>query len=332
MAKALVVHTGRGPNDPSPEEDQALLNQPDIEYVKAGKCRTPEAVLEAVRDADVALCGSEPYTREVLANAPKLKGVIRYGVGVDTIDLEAATEYGIMVSHFPDFCIPEVANHALVLLLACSRKIAQMDRTMRNDGWNAARALMSPMGQWHHETLGLLAFGNISRELARVALAMNVNVIAYDPYADQALFDEMGVESVTMEELAQRSDYVSCHIPLNPKTKGIVDASFFAQMKPSAYFVNTSRGPVVDEPALIAALQNGTIAGAGLDVFEEEPLPEGHPFLSMDHVILTPHMGSCADETYAERNRRVGTNAVMIARGELPEFVANRAVLDHRRK
>ena len=330
MDKKIVVHTGAGPNDPLVEESKAL-SQPDILFIKRGKCRTPQEVLEAIRDADVALCMSEPYTREVLSQVLKLKAVIRYGVGVDTIDLEAATEYGIVVAHFPDFCIPEVADHALMLLLACARKLLRIDHTLRTQGWNAARAMRSPIGPLHGETLGLIAFGNIARAVAKRGQCLGMKVIAYDPYVDAAVFQEHDIESVSLEELAARSDYVSCHVPLNRHTRGLIDAAFFERMKPTAYFVNTSRGPVVKEADLIAALQTGRIAGAGLDVYETEPLPPDSPLLSMDNVVLTPHMGSFADETYAKRDRRVGLNAVTLARGGLPEFVANPAVLNHRR-
>jgi len=331
MEKRVVVHTAHGPDSPLPSESEALESQADITFVKAGKRPTPEEVLDAVKDAHVALCGSEPYTREVFAGAPNLLAVLRYGVGVDTIDLEAATDHGVVIGHYPDFCIEEVANHALMLVLACSRKLLQMDRTIRTEGWQVTRTLRSPMGQIHDETLGLLAFGNIAQAMARRGQALGMEVIAYDPFVPAEVFETAGVASVSMEELAQRSDYVSCHIPLNDHTQGMVGAAFFAAMKPTAYFVNTSRGPVVDEGALIAALQAHSIAGAGLDVFEQEPLPEDNPLLTMNHVILTPHMGSCADETYRLRDVRIGKDAARICRGGLPEFVANKAVLDHRR-
>jgi D-3-phosphoglycerate dehydrogenase / 2-oxoglutarate reductase len=331
MEKKLVVHTAHGPDSPLPSESAALEGQPDIVFVKAGKRRTPAEVLDAVKDATVGLCGSEPYTREVFAGAPKLKGVLRYGVGVDTIDLDAATEFGVVIGFYPDFCIPEVANHALLLVLACSRKLVQMDRTIREKGWDATRPLRSPMGCIHGETLGLLAFGNISQAMGERGKALDMEVIAYDPFVAPEVFERAGVESVNLEELAQRSDYVSCHIPLNDKTHGMVDASFFAQMKPTAYFVNTSRGPVVNEADLIHALQTGQIAGAGLDVFEQEPIQPDNPLLSMKNVILTPHMGSCADETFRLRDVRIGHDAARIARGGLPEHVANPEVLERRR-
>jgi D-3-phosphoglycerate dehydrogenase len=263
-----------------------------------------------------------------LANVPRLKAVIRTGVGVDTVDLDAATDYGILVANFPDFCTREVANHAIVLMMACAKKVALFDRVLRREGWNVARTYRSPMGAIHDQTLGLIAFGAIPRVTAKVAQAMDMKVIAYDPFVEPGVFQQAGVEAVSLEELAERSDYVSCHLPLNDATNRMLDGEFFARMKPTAYFINTGRGGVVAEADLIAALEAGQIAGAGLDVFESEPLAAGHPFLSMDQVVLTPHTASYADETFATRDRRVGKTALAILAGEIPQFVANRAVLD----
>jgi D-3-phosphoglycerate dehydrogenase len=329
--KSIVVHTFAAPGTVLVEEMEAL-DVPDVELRLCGPCETPQEVLEAVRDADVAMCMHEPYTREVLANAPRLKMVTRYGVGVDTIDLEAATEYGIMVGHFPDFCIEEVANHALAHLLVCAKKMRHLDHLVRTQGWFEARAIRSPMGQIHGETLGLIAFGNIARAMAHRAQALNMHVIAYDPYVPEEVFAQAGVEPVDLYELAARSDYVSCHLPLTPQTGGMIDAEFFGRMKPTAYFINTGRGAVVKEADLIAALAEGRIAGAGLDVFEQEPISPDHPFCAMDNVTLTPHLASFADQTMSVRAGRVGRSVLAVCRGGLPEFVANPQVLDHRRK
>jgi D-3-phosphoglycerate dehydrogenase len=329
--RAIVVHTQAAPGTPLVEEMKAL-DAPDVEMRLRGPCETPQQVLEAVRDADVAMCMHEPYTREVLAHAPRLKMVMRYGVGVDTIDLEAATEYGIMVGHFPDFCIEEVANHALVHLLVCAKKVRHLDHLVRTEGWYEARAIRSPMGQIHGETLGLIAFGNIARATAQRGQALNMRVIAYDPYVPAEVFEEAGVESVGLYDLAAQSDYVSCHLPLTPQTGGMIDARFFGRMKPTAYFVNTGRGATVNEADLIAALAEGRIAGAGLDVFEQEPIAPDHPFCAMDHVTLTPHMASFADQTMSVRAERVGRSVLAVCRGGLPEYVANPEVLGHRRQ
>jgi D-3-phosphoglycerate dehydrogenase len=329
--KQVVVFAHLAPGTEVVEEREAL-DAPDIELRLCGPCNTPGELLEAVRDADVAMCMKEPYTREVLANAPRLKMVMRYGVGVDTVDLEAATEYGIVVGHFPDFCIPEVANHALGHLLICAKKMRQSDHLIRTSGWASARARLSPMGPIHGETVGLIAFGNIARAMAVRAQALDMKVIAYDPFVLAEVFEAAGVESVSLDELAARSDYVSCHLPLNESTRAMIDARFFAQMKSSAYFINAGRGAVVVESDLIAALEEGQIAGAGLDVFEHEPIAVDHPFCAMENVTLTPHTASYADQTMAVRRRRVGYSTLSVLRGGLPEFVANPQVLDHRRK
>ena len=326
----IVVHTGVGPQEPYPEVTQ-VLDVPGVTFLKRGPCRTPQQVLAAVRDADVAICVHEPYTREVLAQAPRLKAVVRVGVGVDTVDLEAATEYGVMVAYFPDFCTREVANHAIALLLACAKKVLRLDRALRTEGWEAARALRAPMGPIHGETLGLVAFGHIAQAVARRAQCMEMTVIACDPYVDAQVFRQAGVEPVSLPELARRSDYVSCHLPLSQETRGMLDTSFFSQMKPTAYFVNTSRGAVLREADLIAALRAGRIAGAGLDVFESEPIGADHPLLAMDQVVLTAHTASYADETFRARDRRVGLAALAVLNGGIPESVANPEVLAHRR-
>jgi D-3-phosphoglycerate dehydrogenase len=330
VPRKTVVHTGVGPEDPRIEETR-ILSVPHVEFVKRGPCETPGQVLEAVRDADVAICIGEPYSREVLTHVPRLTSVVRIGVGVDTIDLDAATENGILVAYFPDFCTREVANHAIALLLGCAKKILRIDRALRNEGWDAARQLRSPMGAIHDETLGLLGLGAIGQETARLARCMGMRVIASDPLVDVAVFEENGVDSVSLEELAAGADYVSCHVPLNEGTRGLVDASFFDLMKPTAYFINTSRGAVVNESDLVMALQDGRIAGAGLDVFVQEPIPSDHPFLTMDNVVLTAHTAPYADETYRVRDRRVAHAVLTILQGNLPPFVANPEVLDHRR-
>ena len=330
MQDKTVVHTGAEPGAPL-EEERKLLDRPDIAFILRGRCETPAQVLEAVRDADVALCYGEPYTRDVFANAPRLKAVLRYGVGVDTIDLDAAAEYGVMVVNFPDFCTQEVANHALALMLACSRKLLRLDRAMRKEGWQASRAIRIPSGTIHDETVGLLAFGNIARAFARRAHALNMHVIAYDPYVPKTVFAKENVEPVTLEEVAERSDYISCHLPATAATKGLIDAKFFNRMKPTAYFVNTGRGSVVVEADLIRALQEKRIAGAGLDVYETEPIHPDHPYCKLDTVILTPHVASFADKTFAALYRRVGQAALDILEGRTPKFVANREALERRR-
>ena len=326
MDKKVVVHTGLKAGTPTPLECQSL-DAPDIDFVLRGPAHTVPEVCAAVADADVALCMHEPYTAEVFAAAPRLRMVLRYGVGYDTIDAKAATEAGVIVGYLPDFCTREVANQAIVLLLNCAKKILLVDHILRTDGWMAARSILSPMGQIHGETLGLLAFGRIGKQTAKRALSMDMKVIAYDPYLEPDVFTSNGVESVGYEELAERSDYVSCHLPLNDETRKMVNARFFSMMKPSAYFINTSRGAVVNEPDLIAALREHKIAGAGLDVFDVEPISPDHPLCKMNNVVLAPHSASWADKTMEMQKIRIGRDALRVARGGMPDFIANPEVL-----
>ena len=326
MEKKLIVHTWASPGTPLPEEKE-VLDVPDVEFVLRGRCGTVSEVLEAVRDADGALCGAEPYTHQVFAGAPRLKVVVRYGIGLDTIDLDAATDHGVIIANFPGFCVEEVANHALMLILACAKKLCQLDLALRERGWGATKALLSSIGTIHSETLGLLAFGNIARAVAQRAQVMKMQVVAYDPYVDSAIFAQAGVEPVSLDELAERSDYVSCHLPLTPQTRGMIGSEFFNRMKETAHFINTGRGAVVVESDLVTALRERRIAGAGLDVYASEPIDPTHPLCSMDNVFLTPHSAGYADTTFASLCRRVARAALAVVRGGLPEFVANPAVL-----
>jgi D-3-phosphoglycerate dehydrogenase len=238
---------------------------------------------------------------------------------------------GVIVGHLPDFCTREVANQALALLLVCARKTLQLDHALRTAGWKAAKAMQSPMGSVHGETLGIIGLGRIGQALARRALALDMKIIACDPYVGSSVFATAGVQAVGLNDLARRADYVSCHVPLTGETRDMINARFFALMKPTAYFINTSRGAVVNELDLIAALQEKRIAGAGLDVFAEEPIAPTHPLCLLDNVVLSPHNASYADQTKIVQQRRVGTDVLAFCRGGLPQFVANPDVLSHRR-
>lgn len=328
MATSLVVQTNVPPDGARPIEAGVLSTDPNVAFALRGFCATPEQLIAALHDADVGLCGREYYTREVFENTPRLKGVVRYGVGVDTIDLAAATEHGVVVAYFPDFCTAEVANHTLALLLACAKKLVRLDQAFREEGWYEAKRHNSPMGTIHGETLGLLAFGTIAQAVAKRAQAFDMKVIAYDPFVDPTVFAAAGVKQVELGALAAHADYVSCHVPLTAKTQGMIDAGFFAQMKPTAYFINTSRGALVNEADLIAAVQQNLIAGVGLDVFEDEPVYGKHPLFDMSNTVLTPHNAAWADATFVSLYKRVGQAALDIIHGQRPEYVANPTVLE----
>ncbi len=288
--------------------------------------RTEDELIANLADADAVLVTSAQITARVAANLPTTKVVVRYGVGLDTLDLDALTEAGIVVAHVPDFCQPEVANHAMALLLACVKKIVPLDRAVRDGRWRPGP--LAPMQHLTGQTIGLVAYGAIAKAVARRAAAFDLEVLAWDPYAS----DFTGATRIdTLDELLERSDVVSLHTPLTTETHHLIDATALAKMKPSAFLINTARGPVVDEPALVAALQTGVIAGAGLDVFEVEPLPADSPLVGLDNVVLLPHSASYSDRAFADLRRRVAESAVDVCvRGRWPAFAPNRHAITPR--
>lgn len=331
MARYTIVHTGQPPGAPLTLERRAIAEAGvDAEIVSYGKCATPEQVIAAARDADVVFVGLEPFPPEVVRALPRTRALIRYGVGVDTIDLEAATEQGILVVNIADYCIEEVSNQAMALLLTCARKVARLDRAMRAGAWSAGtiRSILPPMGGLAGEVLGVVGLGNIGRATARKARAFGLRLIAFDPYFDVAQAAGEGATLVSFEDLLTRSDYITIHTPLTRQTHHLFDAAAFARTKPTAYLINTARGAIVDEAALAGALAAGRLAGAGLDVFEQEPLPPDSPLLTMDNVVLTPHAGAFSDRAMPELQRRVGEEAAKVLKGERPASVANAEVLD----
>lgn len=329
MTQFKLLHTGAPPDQPLDLEREGLAGL-DIEIIQPGRLRSEDDIIKYGQEADILLVVAEPITRRVISSLPRLKGVVRYGVGVDTVDLQAATEFGVVVANFPGFCADEVANHTMALLLALNRKLFRLDRIVRAGQWNPAvlRSVLPPMGALQGETLGLVAFGNIPRRVAPRAQAFGLNVIAYDPYLDDDVFARFGVRRVRrVEDLIAESDYVSSHLPLTEETYHFFTAERFRLMKPTAFFINTSRGKVVDQPALIRALEEGWVAGAGLDVFEDEPLPPDSPLTRLENVILTPHSAYYSDRSERNLKLRVGRAAADILRGLEPEHVANPDVL-----
>ena len=281
-------------------------------------------------DALVVRSGTK-VDAELIEAAKNMKVIGRAGVGVDNIDVEAATKKGIMVINAPQSNIISAAEHTMALLLALNRRLFRLDRVVRDGQWSPAvlRSVLPGIGSLQGETLGLVAFGNIPRRVAPRARAFGLKVIAYDPYLDDEVFGRFGVRRVQrVEELLAESDYVSSHLPLTEETYHFFTAERFRLMKPTAYFINTSRGKVVDQPALIRALQEGWIAGAGLDVFEDEPLPTDSPLTRLENVILTPHAAYYSDRSERNLKLRVGRAAADILRGFEPEHVANPDVLN----
>jgi D-3-phosphoglycerate dehydrogenase len=224
--------------------------------------------------------------------------------------------------------IDEVANHAMMLLLCLTKKTIPLDRCVREDRWAEARRYMTPMPKLTGDVLGLVAFGNIPRKVAQRARGFDMNVIAWDPFVSDDVFAQHGVERVAnLADLFRRSDFVSSHLPLNKDTRGLLKYALFSAMKPTAYFINTGRGPSHVEADLIRALSEKRLAGAGLDVMELEPTQPGNPLHEMDNVVLTPHSASVSDISDVERRRRVGQEIAAVLQGRMPRSVVNKEVL-----
>jgi D-3-phosphoglycerate dehydrogenase len=318
----LVVHADARPGAALAEEGAELAGL-DFE-LRPTRSRDEDELIANVRDADVILVSGVPITRRVMEHMSRCRAVVRYGVGVDNVDLEAATDHGIVVAHVLDFCTEEVANHALLLLLACAKRLVPLDRDLREGRWSGTPLpdLPAIFGQ----TLGIVGFGNIGQALAHKAQALGLEVVACDPYVDTAFAEQCGVRLLPLEDLLRRSDYVSLNCPATAETCDLMGARELALMKPTAILINTARGTLVDEEALVEALRSGGIAGAGLDVFAEEPLPAGSPLRHLDNVVLTPHTAGFSERSIRLVRAGVGKAAADVLSGRWPRYVANPAV------
>jgi D-3-phosphoglycerate dehydrogenase / 2-oxoglutarate reductase len=305
----------------APEKE--VLDKLGLELTFA-QCRTEDDVIEAARDADALINQYAPISRRVIENLEKCKVISRYGVGFNTIDIDAATEKGIMVGNVTDYCLDEVSDHAMALLLSCARKVTLMNNEVKSGNWNFNVAV--PIFRLRGRTLGLVGFGNIPQNVAKKAQAFGLNVIAFDPFVPDEVAKQANVELVTLDELCERSDFISVHAPLNKHTQGMISHDQFNKMKKEAFIINTARGPVIDEAALIAALQEGKIAGAGLDVVEVEPIEATNPLLKMDNVILNPHSAFYSVEAETELKRKTAQNVADVLSGYYPTYLVNKDV------
>lgn len=319
----VYVIPGRGQRDFS--DCQAALDRVPARMIVLAPLASEDEVIAKARDADALVIAFAPITRAVMSALEGLKVVTRTGVGYDVIDVPAATDLGVVVVNVPDIWIREVANHALALLLAWNRKIVTLDKQLHAGTWSAG--VPGPhTGALHGETVGIVGLGNIGRAFARRIAAFETTVVAHDPYVDDAKFAALGVERVTLEALAERSDYVSVHTLLNAETHHLIGEAFFRRMKPTAILINTSRGPVVDEAALAHALDGGRLAGAALDVWEKEPVTPDNPLLKMDNVIATPHAAYFSSAAVAQVPRRCGEEVARVLTGQRPLNVVNPGV------
>ena len=324
--KFTVYHIGSRPSGDL-EDARTELGTVGARLVELPFLDTEEEIIESASDADGLIILHAPVGRAVLTALKRCKVVMRTGVGVDTIDVEAATDLGVAVVNVPDMWSREVANHALALLLACNRRLLTLDRTVRSGQWSPG--IPPPVGSLHGETLGIAGMGRQGCALAQRAAAFEMELLGYDPYIPDSVFQQYRVTRVEFDELLRRSDYVSIHCPLTPDTHHLVDEDALKAMKPTAYLINTARGPIVDEQALIRALQEGWIAGAGLDVLEEEPPSPDSPLLRMDNVVLTPHAAYYSDAALGALPARCGQEVARVLTGRMPLHLFNPQVAKH---
>src|SRR4030081_872767 len=302
---------------PSLDPAKAVLARVDFE-LRVAKSASAADILAVAQDADAILVTYAKLPGELLRQLQRCKVIGRFGLGVDNIDTKAAAELGIVVTYVPDYCMHEVSDHAMALLLGLARKIAFSNKLVQAGRWEMPSG--GPLRRLAGQVLGLIGFGNIPRALAPKAKAFGLDVIAHDPYAAKDVLAACGVEAVSFETLLARSDFISVHAPLTQATRGLLDAAAFARMKKGAAIVNTARGPLIDEPALVAALDSGNIGAAALDVVAPEPLPKDSALLGRDNVILTPHTAFYSVEALDELQTKCASDVARVLSGEKPIY------------
>lgn len=289
-----------------------------------------DRILDRLIDADAYILRIGKIDRKAIERCEKLKVITRPGVGYDSVDVQAATERGIPVVLCPSANARAVAEHTVALLLACAKNIVESVNETKagNFGIRNRYAAVDIVDKM----LVVLGFGNIGRQVAKLCAALDMKVGVYDPFVKRETAEELGyVYYENMLDALAAADFVSLHMPSMPSTRGLISAEQFKAMKPTSFFLNAARGDVVDEPALIAALKNGEIAGAGLDVLVEEPFPADHPFMKMPNVVLTPHMAAQSQETVSKLVTMAAEGTLAVLRGEKWPHVANPEVYDHPR-
>ncbi|HEU0164839.1 MAG TPA: C-terminal binding protein, partial [Thermomicrobiales bacterium] len=307
-----------------PDLDVELLGaEPDSAADMIALGQTADAMLLSTRDA---------VTRKVVSRIPRVKVIGRYGVGLDNVDLDAATEHGIVITHFPQYCTAEVADHALAFILAANRRIVELDHDLREGAWTRHKAdtdaiLRGAVPPMRELTIGIIGFGAIGRAVAARLKAFGSRLIAFDPFVSGASFAEAGVESCGFEGLLAEADIVTIHCPLTSETRGLIDAAAFALMKPAGVLVNTARGPIVNQAALTAHLQANPQFRALVDVVEVEPLPLDSPLFALPNVTLTPHSAYYSLRSVEIVQRETLIGALDALSGVRPVTVANPAVL-----
>ncbi len=312
----LITSPRLNPGDESVRMLEQAGFQPVFNHWHGG--RTEEELVGLLKDADAVIAGNDKFTARVMDGAPRLKIIARTGVGYDSVDVAAATRRGIAVTITPGVNRHSVAEFTMAFILQCSRLVLQNLATIGKGEWKTieGRELVG-------RTLGIVGFGTIGKEVAQRAKAFEMRLLAFDPFQDSVFAESLGVAFVSLEQLLKESDFVSLHVFLNEKTRNLINAERLAMMKPTAYLINTARGPVVNEEALCKALQGKQIAGAALDVFEQEPLPADSPLRTLDNVYVTPHVAGSTIDTRYGTAIVAAENVIQLFNGERPGGIVN---------
>jgi len=315
MSRPVIAVTDSVFPSLDPAKAELARVDPDIRMAKSTGA---DDILSVAREADAILVTYAKLPGELLRQLERCKVIGRFGLGVDNIDVKTAAELGITVTYVPDYCMQEVSDHAMALILALARKVPFSNALVQGGRWEMPA--VAPLRRLAGQVLGLIGFGHIPRALVPKAKAFGLTVVAHDPYVSPDVLAALGVAGVGFDDLLARSDFISVHAPLTPQTRGLVNAAAFARMKPGTLIVNTARGPLIDETALIAALDSGHLGGAALDVVATEPLAKDSPLLHRDNVILTPHTAFYSVEALNELQTKCASDVARVLSGEKPIY------------
>ena len=308
---------------PGLDVEQEVLSPSNVELVKH-PCRNEDQLIAAGKDAVALIIGNVPITSRVLSHLPRCLAIVKPAVGVDNIDLDAATAAGICVANVPDYGTDEVATHAMALLLNAIRYVDAVAADVRAGRWQPKPPY--PIQRSSGRTLGIVGFGRIGQSVARKAAGFGWRRLAWDPYLDEDEMRSRGVEPADFETLLAQSDFVTLHLPLTEETEGMIDAGVLAKMKPTAFLVNTARGPIVDSAALHQAVESGQIAGAALDVVDAEPPPPDHPLYRSNGILVTAHVAWYSEQAFDDLRVKAVQEVARVLQGELPHNLLNAGV------
>jgi D-3-phosphoglycerate dehydrogenase / 2-oxoglutarate reductase len=309
---------------PSLEPEHAVLEPLGVE-LRPQQCRSEDEIIALAQDADAILNCYAKMTARVIEKLNRCKIIARYGIGVDNVDLAAANKARILVTNVPDYCVDEVSDHALALMLALARKIVSADTAVKGGTWNVTAH--AEIRRLRGLTLALIGFGKIAKALASKAHTLGMKLLVYDPYLDPEIISRHGAETASLEKLLAEADAISIHVPLSQETSNLIGLRELAQMKPSAFLINTSRGGIIDEQALAIALKEGRLGGAALDVLSIEPPPPDHPLRQAPNIILTPHLAFYSRESVIELQTKAAEEVARALKGESPRSPVNAEVL-----